>query len=153
MSKGNHKYNVCHLIGKTPTRLADFIQPQNCEISNSGGNIFCKTLLTWTVDAVVLKKYWIYKKHFSGWREHPCLVGYLKLERTHTSLIYSKALWNKLQLTCTIDQYQLHTFFSDGVKISKRAAGLNKITSRDVHFEALDIKLVPACRVLFEINM
>ena len=23
------------------TRLADFIQPKNCEISNSGGNIFC----------------------------------------------------------------------------------------------------------------
>ena len=24
--------------------LGDFIQPKNCEISNSGGNIFCKTL-------------------------------------------------------------------------------------------------------------
>ena len=148
MSKGNHKYNVCHLIGKTPTRLADFIQPQNCEISKSGGNIFCKTLLTWTVDAVALKQ-----ETFFGLKRTSLLVGYLKLERTHTSLIYSKALWNKLQLTWTIDQYQLHAFFSDGVKISKRAAVLNKITSRDVHFEAVDIKLVPACRVLFEINL
>ena len=24
-------------------RLGDFIQPKNCEISNSGGNIFCET--------------------------------------------------------------------------------------------------------------
>ena len=31
------------------TRLADFIQPKNCEISNSGGNIFCKIECFWQI--------------------------------------------------------------------------------------------------------
>ena len=33
--------SICDKTAKIS--LGDFIQPQNCEISNSGGNIFCKT--------------------------------------------------------------------------------------------------------------
>ena len=40
------EFEISHFLGwiKSPRlRLGDFIQPKKCEISNSGGNIFCKT--------------------------------------------------------------------------------------------------------------
>ena len=39
------EFEISHFLGwiKSPRlRLGDFIQPKKCEISNSGGNIFCK---------------------------------------------------------------------------------------------------------------
>ena len=42
------EFEISQFLGwiKSPRlRLGDFIQPKNCEISNSGGNIFCETHL------------------------------------------------------------------------------------------------------------